>query len=251
MQIQGQGVNSVIELLKNNDGLLLTNEDGIEDRLKLLPALSEQEIGDLESRLPCPLSPEVRELLQFAGGLDVGGGLGEINFEGLSEGFGREEIFPHPLPLCADGFGNYWIVDLTSESGSWGPIFYACHDAPVIVYQSESLLHFVEEAIRFGNEPWESEIDDVHEKLSNRIWRENPGAMDHAQCSVSDDVDIRAFAKSLDSTWQFVDLRTPRLGDGFSWGRYGPKTLNKRFGEKRIFAYQTRSTGRRLLDVFR
>jgi len=162
-----------------------------------------------------------------------------------------EEIFPHAVTLAADGFGNYWLVDLTSSSRAWAPIFYACHDAPVIVYQTDSLLHFVLEAIRFGNKPWKSEIDDVHEGLSARIWRENPGVLSFERCVSSGDPDLKSFAQSLDQTWEFIDLRKPKLGDGFSWGRYGPKAVNRRFGDKLVFAYQKKSLGRRFIDAFR
>jgi hypothetical protein len=33
-------------------------------------------------------------------------------------------------------------------------------------------------------------------------------------------------------------LRFPKLGDGFSWGRYGRRFVVKRFSKKRIFANQ-------------
>jgi hypothetical protein len=193
----------------------------------------------------------MHELLQFASGFESGGALEEIRFADISGGFGMEEIFPHALAVAADGFGNYWIVDLTNESKSWGPIFYACHDAPVIVYQTDSLLHFVEEVIRFSGKPWKSELDDVHEQLSHRIWRDNPGVLTHEQALGLGDFDLTSFAESLDDSWIFVDLRKPKLGDGFSWGRYGPKTLNRRLGEKRIFPYQKRSLGQRFLDIWR
>ena len=193
----------------------------------------------------------MRELLRFARGFKGVGALEEVSFGSLQAGFGLEEIFPHAIVLAGDGFGNFWVVDLTSESRSWGPIFYACHDAPVIVYQSEGLLRFVEEAIRFGNKPWKSEIDEVHEELSSRIWRDHPGVLTFERCLAIGDPELRVFAESLDHTWQFIDLRNPKLGDGFSWGRYGAKTLNKRFGEKRIFAYQKKSLGRRFLDALR
>jgi hypothetical protein len=39
-----------------------------------------------------------------------------------------------------------------------------------------------------------------------------------------------------------VDLRRPTLGSGFSWGRYGPRTVNRRHGEERLFAYQRRTS---------
>ena len=137
---------------------------------------------------------------------------------------------------------------MTSESTTWGPIFFACHDAPVIVFQTNSLTHFISELLLFGNPPWRSEIDDVHEQYHHRIWRDNPGTLTYEQCVSSTDPDLAAFARSLDETYLFIDLRSPKIGDGFSWGRYGPRTVNRRFGEKRIFAYQVRqSFWRRLL----
>jgi len=166
-------MNSIIELLRSNRGNALINEDGVEDRFELLPALTETEIREFEHSLPCPLPAETRELLNFAQGFK-GGALEEVTFGGPLTEFGLEEIFPHAITLAGDGFGNFWVIDLTSESKTWGPVFYACHDAPVIVYQSDDLLTFVEEVIRFSNRPWKSTIDDVHERLSNRIWRENP-----------------------------------------------------------------------------
>ncbi|HEX6802998.1 MAG TPA: SMI1/KNR4 family protein [Terriglobales bacterium] len=242
-------MNPLIELLQKTDGALFVNQDGLEDRLELLPPLAGEELNQFEASLPCPIPEDMRELLAFARGFKIGGGLEEISFYDL-EGIGLEEIFPRAVSLAADGFGNYWVVDLTSESRSWGPIFYACHDAPVIVFQTDSLLHFVQEAIRFGNKPWKSEINDVHEGLSTRIWRDNPNVLSFESCIASQDPDLRDFAQSLNEKWEFIDLRNPKLGEGFSWGRYGPKTRTKRFGEKRIFACEKRSLGRRFLDVF-
>jgi len=243
-------VNPIIDLLKRTNGTTFVNEDGVEGHFALLSPMSVSELAKLESTLPCRLPPDMRELLQFASGFDSGGALEEIRFD-ASDGFGMEDIFPHALPLAADGFGNYWIVDLTRESITWGPIFYACHDAPVIVYQTDSLLRFVEEVIRFSGKPWKSELDDVHEELSTRIWRENPDVLTREQALSGGDPNLIRFAESLDDSWLFVDLRNPKLGDGFSWGRYGPKTLNRRFGEERIFAYQKKSLGRRFLDAWR
>jgi len=242
-------MNPIIELLKPSEGTLFVDEDGNESRFVLMPPLAELELSTFEASLPCPLPDDISELLRFARGFD--GVLGGVTFADPSGVFGLEEVFPHAVALAGDRFGNFWVVDLTQESRSWGPIFYACHDAPVIVYQTDSLLHFVEEAIRFGNKPCKSELDDVHEGLSDRIWRENPGVLTFAECIDSPDSEIRAFAKTLDEAWELVDLRKPKLGDGFSWGKYGPKTINKRFREKRIFARQKRGMTRRFLDAFR
>ena len=90
--------------------------------------------------------------------------------------------------------------------------------------------------------PHRSLIDDVHEDLLMNIWRNNPGMITHEQALNSEDANIKEFAKSLDENYLFIDMRNAQIGDGFSWGRYGPKTVNKRFGEQRIFAYEIRKS---------
>jgi hypothetical protein len=227
-----------IEVIKNAEGLKFSSEDGDVDELILLPPLTPDEIGKLHAKLPCRIPEEIRELLSYCRGFN--GVLESIDFSGLAGGFGMEEIFPCALPIAHDGFGNYWIIDLTKDSTTWGPIFFACHDAPVIVFQTDSLSHFIEEAFLLGNPPWKSEIDDVHEKHHHRIWKENPGVLTYEECLSSGDADLAAFATSLGQKYLFIDMRNPKIGDGFSWGRYGAKTVNKRYGNKRIFAYEIR-----------
>jgi hypothetical protein len=241
-------MNPIIDSLKRTEGTIFVNEDGYRDEFKLKPPLTEPGLLAFEASLPCPLPEEIRELLRFARGFD--GVLDGIDFAD-SAGFGFEDIFPHAKSLATDGCGNFWIVDLTRESKSFGPIFYACHDASVIVYQTDSLLHFLREVVRFGNKPWKSEIDDVHEIFTTRIWRENPCVLSFAECVATGDADLKALAESLDETWEFADMRNPSFGDGYSWGRYGAKTLNRRYGDRRIFACQKRSVGRRFLDALR
>jgi len=60
------------------------------------------------------------------------------------------------------------------------------------------------------------------------------------------------FARSLDASYEFVDLRTPKLGDGFSWGRCGRRFVVKRYGEKRIFVNQiNKSRWQKLKDALK
>ncbi len=226
-----------LEVIQRAEGTKFENEDGDIEELKLLPPLTAEQLKQLESRIPCPIPEEARELLLYCRGFE--GVLDLVDFSGeLGAGFGMQEIFHCALPIAHDGFGNYWIIDLIRDSTHWGPIFFACHDAPVIVFQTESLSHFITEIIRFGNPPWKSEIDDVHERYHSRIWEENPGVITYEESMLSSDPDLIAFADSLDDKYLFIDLRNPKIGDGFSWGRYGRSTINKRFGEKRIFAYK-------------
>src|SRR5215471_17882902 len=175
-----QAMNHIIEFLKQTEGTVFVNEDGLKDSFKLRPPLSGQELFTLEAGLPCPLPQEIRELLNFARGFDgVLDGIDFVNATGF--GFGVEDVFPRARTLAADGYGNYWVLDLTRESRNFGPIFYACHDPAAIVYQTDSLLHFIQEVVRFCNSPWKSEIDDVHEHFAGRIWRENPCVLTFAQ----------------------------------------------------------------------
>jgi hypothetical protein len=250
-------MNSIVEFLKQTEGAVYVDETGKEKALTLFPPLSEQELSAFQASLPCPLPEEMHELLRFASGF--GGAacrlgkrfeIEEVRFADV-QGFGLEDVFPHAKELAVDGCGNSWIIDLTSESKTFAPIFFSCHDPPVIVYQTDSLLDFLREVVRGSNPPWESEIANVDRRLAGRIWDENPCAMSRSQCLANGDHELKTFAESLDETWEFIDLRTPKLGDGYSWGRYGSKTGNKRYGNKRIFACQKKTRGRRFLDALR
>jgi len=243
-----------VELLRKSEGHVFKNPDGVESTFKLLPPLTDEELRNLQAQIPCRIPEEMCEIFRCARGFE-GVWLETIDFSGLTfsfgMGFGMEKLFPHPVHIAGDGLGNFWTVDLTSGSEKWGPIFYACHDAPVVILQSRCVSDFIVEVLKELEAPWKSEIDDVMERHARTIWRDNPGVISYDQCVASSDADLREFAASLDSSWEFVDLRSCVVGEGFSWGRYGPKTVSKRFGEKRIFACQQRSLGRRILDAFR
>ena len=81
-------------------------------------------------------------------------------------------------------------------------------------------------------------MEDVYEKGVFDIWKHNLFAMPRSQALASSDADLALFASSLSDDFEFIDLRNPKPGDGFSWGRYGPRTVIKRHGTKALFAYQ-------------
>jgi hypothetical protein len=112
-----------------------------------------------------------------------------------------------------------------------------CHDAPVILYQSDSLEKFLTELFRMFEPPHESLIDDVHEDRPARVWKTNPGVLSYERCLRSEDPIRSAFARARRHVSN-VDLRSAKPGDGFSWGRYGPNTQIKRFRTHAVFAYQ-------------
>ena len=229
------------------DAELRYEPEGEPERLELLPPMPRSEIEELRVRIPCPLPKAVRELLQYTRGFATGP-LEALEFGGLGT-FEFPEIFPCPIDLAHDGFGNYWVVDLTSESRDWGPIYFACHDPPVIVFQSPNLAHFLEQVLRLGHPDGpRSELDLVHEDHAMRIWSENPGMLGLEACLGSGDPLLAEFAHSLPEGFEVRDLRGAAVGDGFSWGRYGSRTRNRRAGETPVFAYERRSTGQRFKD---
>lgn len=224
----------------------IIDEDGEEDVLRLLPPATPQELAALEAGVPCPVPPSVRELLAFTRGFE-NGPLESVDFGGMPGGFGMEEVFPHALPLAHDGSGNYWIADLHPDSSDWAPIYFACHDPPVIAFQSNSLEDFITGILRLANPLHESDIDTVRVHVVMDIWAQNPGTIPVGAASTSQDEVLRAFAALLDDSYFIIDLRAATIGDGFSWGRYGPRTRLMRWGRHPIFAYQTKSRWQRLL----
>jgi hypothetical protein len=64
--------------------------------------------------------------------------------------FEQKEVFPNGIPIARDGFGNFWVLDLTPQTAKTAPVFFACHDAPVILYQSSDIASFLTEVFRMS-----------------------------------------------------------------------------------------------------
>ena len=213
----------------------LIDEDGEPVSLKLAKPLTSEQIDSLQEKIGLPLPGELRELLAFCSGMD--GCLDVIDFTGENAGFGMEEAFPKGLSIATDGFGNSWVLDITPEASQVAPVFFACHDAPVILYQSPDVASFLAAVFRMNTPPHTSLVNDVHEDRLFDVWAKNPGVITQTAAAASSDPDLRAFASSLPEHFQVIDLRKAEPGMGFSWGRYGPRTEVRRHGYKRIFAY--------------
>jgi hypothetical protein len=213
----------------------LVDEDGNEHVLELAPPLSPGEIETLRAEIGVALPHELRALLEHTAGIE--GAIVDIDFTGrmLGPSF-ASELFPAGISIAHDGFGNYWVLDVTPKEPHASPVFFVCHDAPVLLYQSPNLAHFLHELFRMFVPPHASLVDDVHEDRLFNVWGKNQGTLDHADALSGDD-DLRAFAAGLDERFVFVDLRSPAIGMGFSWGRYGPRTQVRRHGYERLFAY--------------
>lgn len=231
---------TAVEIIQSALARDLVDEDGERITLDLLPGLSDAEIDALATELPCAVPASVRELLRFCRGFY--GVVEHVDFTGrdLDSSFGHQDAFPHGLPIAADGFGNFWVVDLHPASTAWSPIYFCCHDAPVFLYQSDTLERFLTELFKMGEPPHRSEVDDVHEDRIANVWGTNPGVMSREACLDSPDPTLAQFAGELDEGFEIIDLRNARVGEGFSWGRYGADTEVRRFGSVPLFAYRRR-----------
>jgi hypothetical protein len=225
-----------LEVIRQAQADTLIDEDGQVVTLELLPGLSQAELRDFARQVPCPVPQEITELLSACRGFY--GTIEQVEFSGIDLGFAFEAIFPFGLAIAADGWGNFWVVDLHPHSEYWGPIYFACHDAPMILYQADTVEEFLSELFKMFNPPHESLVDDVHEDRLARVWQSNPGVLSYEQCLQSEDPVLSAFTRELDDSFQIVDLRQAKPGDGFSWGRYGPRTVVKRYGAHAVYAYK-------------
>jgi len=224
-----------VEILEQAKGTTFKNAQGKSWSLSLQPPGTDAHINELEASLGLPLPSELRELILYCRGFE--GTLATVNFIGTLEY--EFDLIPHGLPIADDGSGNFWVIALTTDFPDSTPVFLASHDPAVLVYQAESVGQFITEALKLCNPPLESEIERVHEHCAMQIWKDNPGILTRQE-SLLGDADLGAFAESLDDSYLFFDMRHAKIGDGFSWGRYGATTETKRFGEKKIFAYQKR-----------
>jgi hypothetical protein len=227
---------SAIEYIKAAQREKLMDEDREPVALELMPPVPAEQIHSIEQRVGQPLPEELRTLLTFCSGIG-GSGLEGIDFTGAGMSFAQEEIFPNGLGIASDGFGNSWVLDLTPKTTKVAPVFFACHDAPVILYQSADIASFLSEVFRMSIPPHTSLIDDVHEDRLFDVWGKNPSVMDQPTAALSADAEVRLFAAGLPKHFQIVDLRNASPGMGFSWGRYGPRTELRRHGYERIFGY--------------
>ena len=206
---------------------------------KLLPAASKSDLLEVEANIPCPIPPHIRDVLETTRGLVPT--LDSIDFTGLSlkDLIETADLCPHGWPIAGDQFGNFWVLDLLPNSKDWGPVFYLCHDPPVFVLQAHTFEEFVAQLIAYAQKEKDSPIEKVHEDTALRIYHDNPNVQSFEDASqLVGDGQLSAFAATLDKNYQFIDMRKARVGDGFSWGRYGPDTEIKRAGEQRIFAYK-------------
>ena len=104
------------------------------------------------------------------------------------------------------------------------------YDPPVIAFQSASASHFVSEVVAMHQPGPRSPVDVVHEDVSSAIWAHG-GFVSQAAATASEDSVLREFAAGFPPEAIFADLLAPNIGDGFAWGRFGPR-LSRLLGRR-------------------
>lgn len=215
-------------------GSRLVDEDGHEVVVELRPPVPEAGVAALQAAVPVPLPAELLRLLAVTRGATA---LLDLDLTGASHSVELAELIPAGLPIAADGSGNFWVLDLTPDTVEVAPVFFHCHDAPVLLYQSPDLATFLDEVVKKYVPPHASLVDDVREDRLYDVWRTRPGAIPQVAALSSPDLALREFAESLDPGWTIVDLRQREVGMGVAWGAHGPRTRLARHGWERIFGY--------------
>ena len=218
-------------------GGTLQDEDGDPVQLDLRPPADPGTLSGLRSHyaaLGAALPGELVRLLELTSGTEA---LLDLDLTGERHSIEVAELLPAGHPVAADGFGNFWLLDLTPDTVETAPVFFACHDAPVLLYQAASLGDFLDHALGALEPARDTTIDDVHEDRLFQVGRRAPHSMPWDAALTSDDHALREFAASLDQTWTVVDLRRREVGMGVAWGAHGPRTRLARHGWERIFGY--------------
>jgi hypothetical protein len=114
------------------------DEDGHDVVVELRPPVPEAEVATLRAGYPVPLPAELVQLLAVTRGAEA---LLDLDLTGRDHSVELAELMPAGLPIAADGFGNFWVLDLTPDTAEVAPVFFHCHDAPVLLYPGARPRH--------------------------------------------------------------------------------------------------------------
>ncbi|HKV23082.1 MAG TPA: SMI1/KNR4 family protein [Candidatus Acidoferrum sp.] len=204
----------------------------------LLPGLPEHEIAQFQQQLRCPVPEEIRQTLSFSAGFNSNT-FGAVRFTGHQD-FELTDLFPQSVALLPDGCGNFWVVDINPKNGTWGLVFYACHDPAVIVLQARDLVTFISQVLDAENTEPRDALRYVRGEAVKIIWRDDPWLVPVRDARVSQDSVVSQFAEHLPEGFGVADLRPAGFGSGFSWGKAGPNAEVRRHGAELVFGIQQR-----------
>lgn len=190
---------------------VLFDEDGEQVSVELGPPVSAQRRGEVAAILG-PLPPEVEALYDVCGWLEERFLDGEVRFDAAERDVAG--VFSRCIRLGGDGFGNFWVVDVAVD-GSWGPVFFACHDPPSFVVQAPDLATFLRQ-LREADFSASDPMRLVHDEASMRVWKDTEPGVPRQLALASTDAEVAAFARRQTTGVRIVDLRSRVIGSGWS-----------------------------------
>lgn len=205
----------------------------------LLPGLSAQELGQFRKQVGGSIPADIEELLVYSAGFEYKP-VGTVRFVG-HEGFEFVAVFERSIPLLPDGCGNFWVVDISPESGAWKSVFYACHDPAVISIQAPDLSMFIAQVLAPNESNPKNALNYVRNEAVPRIWKADPWLISVHDARASRDPVVSSFAEQLPENFRVADLRSREIGSGFSWGLAGPSTEVRRARTELLFGVEEKA----------
>ena len=230
-----------LEIIKKLKTSTFTDEDGEKYQLEFQEGLTDSEIEQLKEQFPSNyIDDEIIEILKETRGWD-GYGLEMVYFDSIGQ-FGFWELSANSLTLGQDGFGNYWILDI-SESGKANKVFFACHDPAVFVIHSQSLNEYLMHLLEFYESPNKSHLNEIHNKTTMTIWNENSFCLSKTMFE-NNNPEFRDFLKKFNGDeWTIADLRTGKNKTGFAWGKFGTNQFTERHPTVLIWVMKNKKKG--------
>lgn len=217
-----KGTAPLAVLQRAQDEPLRDPDTGEDVPIELLPPLSPDESGWAGA------PTEIRELLTVTRGIEVGSErilfTPELAFE-------AEDMFPGGAAVMPDDAGNFWVVDIHPETGSWGPVYFVCHDPPTIAYGFSSLAELIHNVLNlYRRGVKRHRVHEVAQLAS--IMKEMPTVGD---ARANADSVLTAALEDASDDALVADLRDPSRRAEFDWGVHGDGTVIHRPGPEPIW----------------
>ena len=89
----------------------------------------------------------------------------------------------------------------------------------------------------------ENTLDYVRNAATTRIWRDDPWLVSVQDARLAHDGAVSKFAEQLPDNYRVADLRSRKVGSGFSWGKAGPRADIRRNGAELVFGVEQKAPG--------
>jgi len=228
-----------IEIIKKLKSSTYINEDGEKETLTFEFGLTKDEVSYLSKKFPSnKIADELVEILKETRGWG-GYGLDAVSFDRIEE-FGLIELVPRSVALGHDGFGNYWLLEI-SNNGDLGKIFYVCHDPSVLVLYCDTINEFLVYLDEFYRDVENSYLNNIHDKIVFDIWNKKPNTFD-INSFKKQNPNLEKYLINFDSENYIVaDLRNLKNEEGFAW--WGDYEIRSRLPDEFVWVLRKKEKG--------